>query len=124
MLDGDSCAAASEQFGVSKSSAIKWVHLFHRTGSIAPGKMGSHKPVLLNPYRDTLLKQGEHRPPLTLSRLQDLLAGRGVTVSHDTVAVLRLFSPLDLGDIESPAPVLSQDVESRDQFSEIKIKYA
>ena len=85
VLEGASCAAASEQFGVSKSSAIKWVRLFHRTGSVAPGKMGGHRPILLEPYRDFILEQLEHRPHLTLSRLQDLLAERGVKVSHDTV---------------------------------------
>ena len=62
VLEGASCAAASEQFGVSKSSAIKWVRLFHRTGSVAPGKMGGHRPILLEPYRDFILEQLEHRP--------------------------------------------------------------
>ncbi len=38
VLGGDSCAAAGERFGVSKSSAIKWTRLFRQTGSVAPGK--------------------------------------------------------------------------------------
>lgn len=42
---GDSCAAAAARFGVSKSSAIKWARQFHRTGSVAPGKMGGHGSV-------------------------------------------------------------------------------
>ena len=85
VLGGDSCAAAADRFGVSKSSAIKWVQLFRRTGSVAPGKMGGHRPVLLEPYRAFIVEQLERTPHLTLSRLQDLLADQGVKVSHDTV---------------------------------------
>lgn len=85
VLCGDSCCAAAGRFGVSKSSAIKWVRLFRQTGSVAPGKMGGHRPVLLEPYRDFIIEQLEQTSHLTLFRLQDLLARRGVKVSHDTV---------------------------------------
>jgi len=85
VLGGNSCAAAAERFGVSTSSAIKWTRLFRQTGSVAPGKMGGHRPVLLKPYRDFIVAQLEQTPHLTLSRLQALLAGQGVKVSHDTV---------------------------------------
>lgn len=85
VLSGESCATAADRFGVSKSSAIKWVRLYRQTGSIEPGKMGGHRPFLLAPHRDFILQQVQQTPHLTLSRLQDLLADRGVHISHDTV---------------------------------------
>lgn len=56
-VSGDSCSAAADRFGVSKSSAIKWVRLFRRTGSVVPGKMGGHRPFVLAPHRDFILQE-------------------------------------------------------------------
>jgi putative transposase len=39
-----SCNQAAKQFGVAISTAINWVRRLRETGSIAPGKMGGHKP--------------------------------------------------------------------------------
>ena len=41
---GLSCNEAAEQFGVAISTAIGWVRRQRETGSIAPGKMGGHRP--------------------------------------------------------------------------------
>ena len=41
---GLSCNQAAKQFGVGISTAIGWVRRLRETGSIAPGKMGGHKP--------------------------------------------------------------------------------
>ena len=87
---GDSCAVAAGRFDVSKSSAITWLRLFRRTGSVAPGKMGGHRAVLPEPSRDFIIEQPEQVSHPGLSRLQDLLAGRGMKVCHDTV---RRFLP-------------------------------
>jgi putative transposase len=51
----------------------------------APAKFGGHKTHSLAPHRDFVLAQIEKVPHLTLHRLKDLLATRGVAVSHDTV---------------------------------------
>jgi transposase len=45
--EGMSRHQAAARFGVAPSSAIKWVALFRATGSVAPGKMGGHKPRVL-----------------------------------------------------------------------------
>ena len=45
--DGISARAAAARFGVSVSSAIKWVRRHRETGSVAPGRMGGYKPRLL-----------------------------------------------------------------------------
>ena len=41
---GMSCNRAAKQFGVAVSTAINWVKRLGETGSVAPGKMGGHKP--------------------------------------------------------------------------------
>lgn len=45
--EGISARAAAARFGVSASSAIKWVRRHRETGSVAPGRMGGYKPRLL-----------------------------------------------------------------------------
>jgi transposase len=49
---GMSCNRAAKQFGVGISTVINWVKRLRETGSIAPGKMGGHKPKKI---------AGEHR---------------------------------------------------------------
>jgi transposase-like protein len=41
---GLSCNRAAKRFGVGISTAINWVQRVRETGSVAPGKMGGHKP--------------------------------------------------------------------------------
>ncbi len=84
-LAGESCRSVAQRFRVGVSSVVKWSQLYRATGSVAPGKMGGHRPYLLEPHRDFLVGQLRRTPHLTLAKLQDLLAARGVSVSHDTV---------------------------------------
>lgn len=85
VLAGDSCGAAADRFGVSKSSAIKWTRLFRRTGDVSPGKMGGHRKPVLEPHRAFIFERLRQTPHLSVVRLRDELAARGVEVSHDTV---------------------------------------
>ena len=39
---------AAKQFGVAISTAINWVKRVEETGSVAPGKMGGHKPKAIS----------------------------------------------------------------------------
>ena len=56
------------------------------TGSVAPGKIGGRRRRLLEPHRDFIIERINQTPYLTLHRLNDELAGRGVVVSHNTVS--------------------------------------
>jgi putative transposase len=47
--------------------------------------MGGYRRPILEPHRVWLLDQVRACPHITLAMLQDLLAQRGVAVSHDTV---------------------------------------
>lgn len=85
MQSGASCRSVAERFGVAPSSVVKWRQRAERTGSVGPGKMGGHRKPVLDGHRDWLLMQVEECPHVTVKGLQTLLAGRGVSVSHDTV---------------------------------------
>ncbi len=39
---------AAKQFGIGISTAINWVKRLGQTGSVAPGKMGRHKPKAIS----------------------------------------------------------------------------
>ena len=85
MQSGESCRAVADRFGVAPSSVVKWAARARRTGSVSPSRMGGYRRPILEPHRDRLLDQVRCCPHLTLAVLQNLLAERGVVVSHDTV---------------------------------------
>jgi putative transposase len=84
---GESCRAVAARFGVAASTVVKWSQRFRRTGSVAPGKVGGHRRRVLVPHRDFIVERLNQVPHLTLHRLKDELAARGVVVSHNTVWV-------------------------------------
>jgi putative transposase len=56
LTEGMSARGAAGRFGVSESSAIKWVRRHRETGNAAPSKIGGYKPRLLTgELRDWLL---------------------------------------------------------------------
>ena len=70
---------AAARFGVSESSAIKWVERFERSGSRTAAKMGGYKRVRLEPHRAFLEGLRAEKSDITLQALCDrLLAERGV----------------------------------------------
>jgi transposase len=85
VLSGDSCRAVACRFGVAVSSVVKWSQRRHRTGSVAPAKMGGHRKPVLEPHRAFIVDRLERTPHLTLHGLKDELAARGVKVSHNAV---------------------------------------
>jgi transposase len=64
---------------------VKWSQRHRATGSVAPGKMGGHRKRVLQPHRAFILEQIAQTPHLTLYRLRDELAARGVAVSHNAI---------------------------------------
>jgi transposase len=82
---GESCRAVATRFGVAVSSVVKWSHRHRATGSVAPGKMGGHRKPVLEPHRAFIKERIGQTPHLTLHKLKDELAARGVKVSHNAV---------------------------------------
>jgi transposase len=79
VIEGMSRRGAAARFGVSESSAIKWVERFERSGSRTAAKMGGYKRVRLEPHRAFLEGLRAEKSDITLQALCDrLLAERGV----------------------------------------------
>jgi putative transposase len=83
--DGESCRSVAVRFGIAASTVVKWSQRYRRTGSVAPGKVGGHRKPILDPHRTFIRKRIDQTPHLTLHKLKDELAGRGVIVSHNAV---------------------------------------
>lgn len=82
---GESCRAVAARFGVAVSSVVKWSQRHRATGSVAPGKMGGHRKPVLEPHRAFIKERISQTPHLTLHKLKDELAARGIKVSHNAV---------------------------------------
>ena len=78
--DGISARAAAARFGVSVSSSVKWVQRHRATGSVAPSKIGGHKPNTLSAHSDWLISRTQ--TDFTLRGLVTELADRDVKVAY------------------------------------------
>ena len=92
---GMSRRGAAERFGVSESAAIKWVQRFEREGSRAAGKMGGHKPVKLDAYREAIASWRAAKRDITLQALCDRLRSE-FGVEADTSLMSRFLRRLGL----------------------------
>ena len=84
-LAGEPIRQVAARSGVSASSVPKWVARYRATGSVAPGRIGGHRPWLLEPHRELVHRLVVETPHLTIDRLRDLLAVAGIAVSRDTI---------------------------------------
>ena len=85
VVAGETTRSVAARFDVAVSSVIKWHQRFRETGSVAPGKMGGHRKVILAAHRDFIIEAINTTPHLTVRGLQAHLAERGVKVSHNAV---------------------------------------
>ena len=84
-LAGQSIRAIGDLLGISPSTVSKVSSRFRTTGSVAPGQMGGHKPVILAAHRDFVHARFAGQPDLTLRGLQKELAAQGVKVSYGAI---------------------------------------
>jgi transposase len=84
---GMSCRGAAARFGVSASSAVRWVRDWRESGRTAPRRQGGDRlSGRIEAHADFLLAEIEAAPDRTLEELRALLAReRGVRVSNSTV---------------------------------------
>ena len=83
---GASRRQAAERFGVSASSAIRWVRSWREQGSAqAKPQGGDRRSDRIEAQADFLLTQVEQTPDVTLAELQALLRARGLFVGVGTV---------------------------------------
>jgi transposase len=82
---GLSCHRAAEQFGLGVNTVITWVRRLRQTGSVAPGKMGGHRPKKISGEHRTWLLHRTKEGDFTLRGLVAELAERGLNVDYRSV---------------------------------------
>lgn len=82
---GVSARSAAKVFGVSESSAIKWMQRWRSQNSVAPNPVRGHRRRLLDDHAAWLLEVIQTRTDITLVEICAKLAKRGVQVSLWTV---------------------------------------
>jgi transposase len=85
LTGGLSCNRAAKQFGVGISTAINWVARVRETGSVAPGKMGGHKPKAISGEHRVWLLRRIKDGDFTLRGLVAELGARGLKVDYRSV---------------------------------------
>lgn len=85
VVAGETTRSVAKRFGVAVSSVVKWSLRYRETGSVAPRQMGGYRRRILEPHRALIEVLIEQTPHLTLHRLKDELASRGIVVSHNAV---------------------------------------
>ena len=85
--EGMSCRGSARRFGVSFSSAIRWVAALHERGSYAPLRMGGDtRSQRVEAHADLLLGLHRREPDLTLHEICDRLSrARGEKVSPSMI---------------------------------------
>ena len=82
---GQSASSVARRLCVSPSSVIKWMQLYRRTGSVAPGKVGGHRPAKIAGDQRIWLLERIGSSDFTLRGLVIELAERGLAVDYKTV---------------------------------------
>lgn len=86
ILDGLSCRKASARFGVSVSSAIRWVSALRSTGTFLRRPMGGdRRSKTLEAHARVVLEAVDRTPDITIEEVRNLLVGHDVTASHGAV---------------------------------------
>ncbi len=76
---------AASRFGVGISTAIAWVRRFRKTGSVAPGQMGGHKPKAIRGEHQIWLVARIREKDFSLRGLVAELGARGLKVDYHSV---------------------------------------
>jgi transposase len=83
---GLSCRQAAERFGVSASSAIRWLDRLKKQGDVAAKKQGGdRKSGRIEAEAAFLLGEVAGTPDITLVELQEKLQARGVSAGIGTL---------------------------------------
>ena len=91
LAGGESRRSAARRFGVSESSAVKWLERLERFGDRRSARMGGYRRSKLEPHRDWLLAAIAAEPDLTLAALCERLAAER-EFKTDTGTLSRFFT--------------------------------
>jgi transposase len=86
VASGSSCRAAATRFGISASSAIRWVALARDGGSVAPGPLGGdRRSAHIEAHATLILQLVDRTSDITLKEIRGELAKAGVSAGIGTI---------------------------------------
>ena len=85
VASGSSARAAARVFGVSASSAVKWVQRWRRTGDSTARRMGGYRRPVLEAHKNLVLSLVADRPDLTIEEIRAELRTAGIVVGYGAV---------------------------------------
>jgi transposase len=102
--DGLSRRAAAARFGVSVSSAVRWVELARNSGGVAPKPQGGDlRSARIEAHAPLILGMVENTPDVTLGELRAALAEQGIGAGIATLWRVRAWIPQNLRQSPSAA---------------------
>lgn len=79
IASGMSRRRATERFGVSAASAIRWPQQFNQTGTVEPDKQGGdRRSHQIDAHKATILALYEAKTNITLEEIRSALADKGI----------------------------------------------
>lgn len=115
---GQSCRSAALRFGVSPSSAIKWMERWRQRGDVSPGSSHGRIRSPLHAHRSWLLKLVAVQPDLTLNEVQQRLADRGVAIGIGSI--WRFFDRQGISFKKNAAAIRAGQARRRAQKSKLE----
>lgn len=106
IAEGESCRTVAERFGVAASSVMKWSQRYRATGSVAAGKMGGHRELVLVPHRAFIIGRLGRTPHLTLHALKQQFTWRRLArqpVVREPAPEPPMFVPAVVGTSNPPS---------------------
>jgi transposase len=86
LASGQTVREVAGALGVAASSVVKWSGRKRQSGSVAPGQMGGHRPVLITgKYRQIVLDAIASKSHVSLRELAAMLKEAGLEIHHVSV---------------------------------------
>ena len=87
LATGETTYQVAAALNVAVSSVIKWAQKQKKSGSVEPGKMGGHKPFIIDgEHKASILNHIKKAPGASLGDLVQLLDKRGLKVHSSSVS--------------------------------------
>lgn len=87
LATGETSYQVAAALNVAVSSVIKWAQKQRKSGSVEPGKMGGHKPFVIDGEHKTfVLNHVKSNPNTSLNDLADVLEQRGLKVHTSSIS--------------------------------------
>jgi putative transposase len=87
LATGETTYQVAAALNVAVSSVIKWAQKQRKSGSVEPGKMGGHKPFIIDgEHKSFVLNHIKSNPNTSLHDLAEVLEQRGLKVHTSSIS--------------------------------------